>query len=184
MKKATRGQAEGPAVAEWAKPYLFLPPTVTGTWVKPNLFLHPSASEKSDFSLAIRLSRRSKDVEAAKLMQRTAAAGDRRATYALATWYRYGGRALPVDLRKALRLFKQSSKAGVAEAFFELGRSYELGLGTKKAPAKALDNYIEAALRGNRGGAVDTYRCIFWGIGTKANKNLGFLVNDLGSVPN
>lgn len=148
--------------------------------VKPFLRLEPTASERSIFRRAFQLTSQDESNYplAARLLEQAHKEGDRRATYALATWYIHG-RHFSIEARKAFRLLKQSGEAGISEALFDLGNSYEVGFGTKKSPAKALECYIEAAARGDRQAAVEVCRCVFWGIGTQRNRKLAHLIDDL-----
>lgn len=148
---------------------------------KQSIGLLPTASERSSYRRAFELARPddpSKYPLAAKLLKEAHSGGDRRATYALATWYIHG-RYFPIDAHKAFRFLKQSAKAGIPEAIFDLGHAYEVGFGTKKSPEAALGYYVKAAAQGDRQAAEEVFRCIFWGIGTRPNRSLAYLIDDL-----
>ncbi|MEQ8666162.1 MAG: tetratricopeptide repeat protein [Rhodospirillales bacterium] len=82
--------------------------------------------------------------------ENAASAGNARAQLELGLVYLDGPDGLK-DPKKSFRLFKQSSQQGNAEAFFQLGRLYELGLGTETSFSEAARAYATAIrLTGHR----------------------------------
>jgi TPR repeat protein len=119
------------------------------------------------YDLALKaVSRKRPDlVRASALLEDAHAQGDRRATYALATWYLFGNAVLRKDLSRAIKLLKLAAKADVAAAHFDLAVSYETGQGIKKNEKSAYWHYLGAALNGDNDSLVEVGRCLYYGIG-------------------
>lgn len=96
-------------------------------------------------------------------------AGDYRAHYAIGTWYLYG-RHLKMDLKKAVRLFKEAADNDIAEAAFDLAVCYEKGEGVTKSPAKAVAYYLRALRCGDESAAEELRRMFYWGFGVERNR--------------
>jgi uncharacterized protein len=76
-------------------------------------------------------------------------------------------------------MLRQAGRAGIPDALFDLGRSYEIGFGVAKSLQKAADCYIESALKGDMDAVYEVIRCVYWGIGLRRNKRLAYLISDL-----
>jgi uncharacterized protein len=107
---------------------------------------------------------------AAALLERAHSEGDRRATYALATWHLHGHAGYSKDLKVALALFKLAALAHHPEANFELAVCYENGEGVRKNDKRAYIHYLAAALFGDTDALTETGRCLYYGIGTNQDR--------------
>lgn len=144
-----------------------------------DLRLKPNDRERSTYRQAFELAvKEGNNERVVQLLRKSHREGDRRATYALATWYIHGV-VLKADRAKAFRLLKMSAAAGIADASFDLARSYEVGYGTRKSPVKALECYIDSASKHDVDAALQVVRCVFWGIGAQRSKKLAYLIEDL-----
>src|SRR5688572_335094 len=78
-----------------------------------------------------------------QLLLRADAAGDLRATYALATWHLHGNSDLAIkrNLRRAIPMLEAAAQS-VPDAMYDLAIAYELGAGTRANPAKAFYWYF------------------------------------------
>ncbi len=145
-----------------------------------------------------------------KALEAKAAAGDAAAQIALGLVYDTGDKVAGVeqDRRKAAEWFQKAAAQGVAEAQFNLGTMYEMGVGVKKDEKKALEWLEKAATQGfadaqfnvanmyatGRGTEKNLSRAITWydkaGVQgmTRAQYNLGYLYakgdKDEGLEPN
>lgn len=109
-------------------------------------------------------------LQANTLLEEAHAQGDRRATYALATWSLFGNSVRPKNLRAATQLLKLAAKADVASAHFDLAVSYETGQGIKKNEKSAYRHYVAAALNGDKESFAEVGRCLYYGIGTARDR--------------
>jgi uncharacterized protein len=108
--------------------------------------------------------------KALALLKEAHAAGDNRATYALATWYIHG--KAPVvkrDLGNAVALLKEAARAGNPDALFDLGVAYESGETGEPDVVEAFRSYVGAALRGHLQSLYEVGRCYEHGIGVPAD---------------
>jgi TPR repeat protein len=104
------------------------------------------------------------------LLEEAHVQGDRRATYALATWFLFGNAVQSKNLRRAIQLLKMAAKADVAAAHFDLAVSYETGQGIKKDEKIAYRHYLAAALNGDNDSVVEVGRCLYHGIGVMRDR--------------
>jgi uncharacterized protein len=127
---------------------------------------------KTNYDLALRAASRKRPdfTQAAALLEGGHLEGDRRATYALATWYLYGHAGYAKSLPKAVQLLKIAVVADYAAAHFDLAVCYETGEGVKKNEAKAYLHYLAAALNGDLDSLGEVGRCLFHGIGTTRDR--------------
>lgn len=127
---------------------------------------------KTDYDLALLAARRKRPdlTRAATLLESGHDKGDRRATYALATWHLYGHANYGKDSRKAIQLLKLASGADIAAAHFDLAVCYETGDGIKKNDARAYLHYLAAALNGDLDSLGEVGRCLFHGVGTTRDR--------------
>lgn len=109
--------------------------------------------------------------EVADLLSAAHAAGDARATYALATWHLHG-RFFRKSIRKAVALFRQAARHNVPDALFDLAICYELGEGVQKNEKTALELYLRAALQGDQQSVHEVGRCYYYGIGVKRDRDV------------
>ncbi|RZA15191.1 MAG: hypothetical protein EOP02_25180, partial [Proteobacteria bacterium] len=68
------------------------------------------------YELALKAASRKRPdlIQANSLLEEAHAQGDRRATYALATWSLFGNAVRPKDLKRAVQLLKLAAKADIA----------------------------------------------------------------------
>ena len=127
---------------------------------------------KTDYDLALLAVNRKRPnlARAAELLEGANAKGDRRATYALATWHLYGHAGYAKNLRKAVELLKLAASADIADAHFDLAVCYETGEGVKKNDSKAYLHYLAAALNGDLNAIGEVGRCLFHGTGTTRDR--------------
>ncbi|WP_156909311.1 tetratricopeptide repeat protein [Ottowia thiooxydans] len=98
--------------------------------------------------------------------------GDRRASYALATWYLHGHGEYPANIKLATKLLKSATEADVADAHFDLAVSYELGYGIRKNYRAAYRHYLAAALNGDKESHAAVGRCLYLGIGVDRDRKI------------
>ncbi len=108
--------------------------------------------------------------KAGALLEAAHDSGDRRASYALATWYLCGNAAYPKNLRKAVHLLKLAAKADLASAHFDLAVSLETGSGIKKSEQAAYRHFLAAALNGDSDSLTEVGRCLYYGIGVARDR--------------
>lgn len=149
-------------------------------WTKTNrVALAPTPKEQTVYRRAIETARKEGYTrQAASLLERAHKKGDRRATYALATWFIHG-KLFQRNPKKAAGLLKLAANAGVPEALFDLAHACEVGFGVPKSKKKAVNFYIKAAEKGDMAAVDEVVRCVFWGIGVERNKKLAYFIQDL-----
>lgn len=85
-----------------------------------------------------------------RLLKKAAEAGNGSASYALATWYLFGKEPfVKQNVRMGNKLLREAASAGVADACYDLGVSYDLGKGIRQDSRKAFEYYLRAALLGD-----------------------------------
>ena len=90
--------------------------------------INTTASEKGPYEIALKVMRRKRPdlVQANALLGQAHAQGDRRATYALATWSLSGNAVRLKDLREAVKLLKLAAKADIAAIDCKRAIAHEL----------------------------------------------------------
>ena len=124
------------------------------------------------YELALRMASRKRPdlMQASVLLAEAPAQGDRRASYALATWSLFGNAVHRKDLRRAIQLLKLAAKADIAEAHFDLAVSYETGQGIKRDEKAAYRHFLAAALNGDDDSLAEVGRCLYHGIGVARDR--------------
>lgn len=127
---------------------------------------------KDSYELALQAaSAENPDLEkASALLEAAHDQGDRRATYAIATWHLFGNRIYKKNLPKAINLLKLAAKADIAFAHFDLAVSYETGCGVKKDKKAAYRHFLAAALNGDNNSIYEVGRCLYYGIGVSRDR--------------
>ena len=97
--------------------------------------------------------------------------GGQEARYAIGTWHLHGF-YLKKNVRKGVALIAEAADNGVADAAFDMGVSYELGVGRKADENKALCYFMRAFLLGDPDAAVEIERLLYWGSATIRNRAL------------
>ncbi len=116
----------------------------------PTLSLTPNAEEQSSYALAFRLSQDgAPDEEVAAHMRAASVSGDVRADYSIASCLLAGVRGFQHDPVAAVPLLKRAAAGNVVEAMFDLGVSFDRGIGVQADPREAYCWYLRAALRGD-----------------------------------
>lgn len=139
----------------------------------------PKRSRK--YAAALRLeaeaTTKAKRAVVAGLLADAHALGDRRATYALGTWY-FHGRFFPVDKKKGFALMLQAAEDFVADACFDVGVSYETGAGVRKDKEKAAIYYLRAMMLGERQSIEQVGRMFYWGIGVPKSRAVALEISN------
>jgi TPR repeat protein len=136
-------------------------------------------SPEYDEALAEMRGERADVARAAWLLQRARAAGDHRATYALATWYLYGKEpVIHRDMKMALQYLTEASAANVPEALYDLAVFRELGEDGVSDVAAAFELYLNAALRGDVQSIYEVGRCYYYGIGIPKHRKIAAIWMD------
>lgn len=108
-----------------------------------------------------------------RLVEVAHAAGDPRATYAMATWHLHGHPDLGITRRPKTALpLLVSAARHFGFAALDLAISYELGRLVRRDEARAFRLYKRAARLGCVQARFEIGRCYFWGIGTAKNDRL------------
>ena len=130
------------------------------------------ASKQGAYELALKAASRKRPdlIQANAFLEEAHAQGDRRATYALATWSLFGNVVRPKDLQRAVQLLKLAAKADLAAAHFDLAVSYETGQGAKKNEKAAYRHFLAAAVNGDNDSLVEVGRCLYYGIGVARDR--------------
>jgi len=110
--------------------------------------------------------------KAGGLLEVAHALGDRRASYALATWYMFGNDGYKKNIAKAISLLKLAAKSDIAYANHDLAVAYETGTGVKKNKKIAYNNYVAAVLNGDYDAAEEVGRCLYYGIGVNRDRKM------------
>ena len=97
--------------------------------------------------------------------------GNFEAKYAIGTWYLHGF-FLKKNVRKGVSLIAEAANNGIADAAFDMGVSYELGIARKADEQKALCYFMRAFLLGDQDAAVEIARLLYWGGPTVRNRAL------------
>lgn len=129
-------------------------------------------AKQSVYELALKMAKRAHPdlPRTGQLLEEAHIQGDRRATYALATWYLFGHGTYPRNLRKAVGLLKLAAETDIAAAHFDLAVCYETGEGVRESAPTAFRHYLAAALNGDNDSLPQVGRCLFYGIGVKRDR--------------
>jgi uncharacterized protein len=120
---------------------------------------------------------------AAGLLEEALRKGDKRAAYALATWYLHG-RHYKKSRSRAVELLCVAAEANVPDALFDLAICYEKGAGVDKDEKHAVILYLKAAFSFSkshprqvhmysfREAAFEVGRCYYHGIGVEQDREV------------
>lgn len=110
--------------------------------------------------------------------------GNKKASYALATWY-LNGFHVRKNYKKGFSLLLNAVKGGAEnkftlykEALSDIAVCYELGNGVQKDKHKAYYYYYLAALNGDRQAKQELSRCLYYGIGITKDVELSSLIDE------
>jgi TPR repeat protein len=134
-----------------------------------------TARARDDYEKALREMRSQKPNvrRALTWLQRAYKAGSADATYALATWYLFGQEPyIKQDIKHGNDMLRMAAAAGHGDALYDLGASYEMGVGLRKNTKKAFELYVRAALRGDAVAVNEVARCYHFGIGIAKDRRL------------
>ncbi|WP_116004323.1 MULTISPECIES: tetratricopeptide repeat protein [unclassified Simplicispira] len=118
-----------------------------------------------ELALAAASSSQPKLEAARSLLEEAHQNGDPRATYALATWCLFGHGGFELDLKRAVALLKEASKADIPSAHFDLAVCYEKGSGVRRNNKLAYRHFLAASLYGDNDAYGEVGRCLYYGIG-------------------
>lgn len=109
--------------------------------------------------------------------------GDDRATYALASCYRYGSFGVKKDEKIAHSLTKKLQDSNIAEAIFNIAFDYDVGNYVKEDEYKAFSFYMKAALLGNLESCVQVSRFYKEGRAVRRDARLAKCWRDRSKFP-
>lgn len=111
--------------------------------------------------------------------------GNKKASYALATWY-LNGFHVRKNYKKGFSLLQISVQGGqendfisYKDALTDIAVCYELGNGVQKDKRKAYYYYFLAALNGDMQAKQELSRCLYYGIGVTKDVELSSLIDKL-----
>lgn len=106
-----------------------------------------------------------------KLLEAAHKDGDRRATYALGTWY-FHGKLFDKNEKNGFLLMLQAADSFIPDACFDVAVSYETGKGVRKNIKKAGIYYLRAMMLGEKQSIGEVGRLFYWGIGFQKNRDV------------
>ena len=96
--------------------------------------------------------------------------GDPIAAYAVASWLLSGAHGYPRDPERAAALLQFAADHGVRDAQYDLGVLVEKRRMGAHPRREAFSRYLTATALGDRDAAHELVRCLYYGIGTLANR--------------
>ena len=133
---------------------------------------------KSGYDKALLIAKKEEpDLRLAKsLLEKAAASGDHRATYALATWYLHGKPpVVEKNVKKSAQLLKVAAVSGHAQASFDYAVSLEKGVGIKRNEKLALRYYLRSALLGDSDAVGAVGRMYYYGLGVVQDRKVAWI---------
>lgn len=119
-----------------------------------------------------------------QLLEMSILQGNRKASYALASWY-LNGFNVRKNYKKAFNLLQKAVQGGPEKGFdmykdalLDVAVCYELGNGTDKDPQKAFYYYLLAAKNGDLQALKELSRCFFYGIGVAKDRKISSLIDE------
>ena len=123
--------------------------------------------------------------EVLRLLNEAVRLGNKKASYALATWY-LNGFHVRKNYKKGFSFLQVAVQGGAEnnftlykDALSDIAVCYELGNGVQKDEQKAYYYYVLAALNGDEQAKQELSRCLYYGIGVTKNKELSSLIDEL-----
>jgi len=130
------------------------------------------ASYRRAMALAKRARTTADKKASVEVLRLAVAAGHAAAAHGLALCHIHGF-GVRKSFKTAVALEKIAARANIADALFNLGYAHEVGKGTTKDTRRALGYYRRGARLGDPNCMEELDRCIFYGIGIKANRKNG-----------
>lgn len=122
--------------------------------------------------------------EVLRLLNEAVRLGNKKASYALATWY-LNGFHVRKNYRKGFSLLQVAVQGGAEknftlykDALSDIAVCYELGNGVQKDEQKAYYYYVLAALSGDDQAKQELSRCLYFGIGITKDVELSYLIDE------
>lgn len=119
-----------------------------------------------------------------RLLNESIELGNKKASYALATWY-LNGFHVRKNYKKGFSLLQISVQGGRENGFIlykdalaDIAVCYELGNGVRKDKRKAYYYYFLAALNGDIQAKQELSRCLYYGIGVTKDIELSSLIDE------
>lgn len=119
-----------------------------------------------------------------RLLNESIRLGNKKASYALATWY-LNGFHVKKNYKKGFSLLQYAVQGGTEnnftlykEALSDIAVCYELGNGVQKDKQKAYYYYLLAALNGDEQAKQELSRCLYYGIGIQKDVKLSSLIDE------
>jgi len=128
-----------------------------------------------DYGAALREARRKGGElkKAYKLLIKAYKSGDKRAAYALGTWYLHGQEDLVErNLTRAVALLREAAQANHPDALHDLAVCYAKGAGVRRSDSRAVELYLRAALYGDKQSAYEVGRCYWHGTGVQRDRRV------------
>ena len=123
--------------------------------------------------------------EVLRLLNEAVRLGNKKASYALATWY-LNGFHVRKNYKKGFSFLQVAVQGGAEnnftlykDALSDIAVCYESGNGVQKDEQKAYYYYVLAALNGDEQAKQELSRCLYYGIGVTKNKELSSLIDEL-----
>lgn len=122
--------------------------------------------------------------EVLQLLNESILLGNKKASYALATWY-LNGFHVRKNYKRAFSLLKDAVEGGnengftlYKDALLDIAICYELGNGVDKDLHKAFQYYILAAFSGETQALEEISRCLYYGIGVPKDEKFSSVIDE------
>ena len=122
--------------------------------------------------------------EVIRLLIESVNLGNKKAAYALASWY-LNGYHVRKNYKKAFELLQMAvingSEKGFVQykdALYDLAVCYEIGHGTPKDTHLAFFYYLKSAFNGDKQAIEEISRCLYYGIGVPKDRELSSKIDD------
>lgn len=122
--------------------------------------------------------------EVIRLLKKSIQYGNKKASYALASWY-LNGFHVRKDYKKAFPLLKNAVEGEYEKGFIlykdalsDIAVCYELGNGVDRDLHKAFHYYLLAAFSGDAQALKEISRCLYYGIGVSKDEELSSVVDE------
>ena len=119
-----------------------------------------------------------------RLLEESVILGNKKAAYALASWY-LNGYHMRKNYKKAFELLQMAVLDGsengfvqYKDALYDLAVCYEIGHGTLKDTRLAYSYYLKSAFNGDKQAIEEISRCLYYGIGVSKDRELSSMIDD------
>ena len=122
--------------------------------------------------------------EVLQLLNESILLGNKKASYALASWY-LNGFHVRKNYKRAFSLLKIAVEGGsengftlYKDALSDIAVCYELGNGVEKDLHKAFHYYLLSAFSGDTQALKEISRCLYYGIGVSKDEELSSIIDE------